>query len=177
MAVGVPHHPERFETADRHPGLFAQLSPGRFLPALAGLDLPARELPQPSQEAPGRPPLEEPATFGIGQDDHDPPDPGSPAPRRSAWKGGGIVQFPMGPAAKGHGAPAAVRALRLADGLTELHDRLVERAAGRGSPRVVQHLLEAFAYCAGANVPGFSGPACGDPEAVRLERDHGCVES
>lgn len=170
MAVAVTDDAERFEPHRPGPGLLRKLPAGRALGPLAGAYLPARELPESSEQARRGPTLYEPAPAPVDEDDDRRPDVGASggAARRDR---AGVVELPEGAAGERDGAGVAAGRARDADSFPELHERLVERAAGPAVERLRQGSFEPPAGPGSAEVPRLEEEPGGDPESVRLERD------
>ncbi len=169
------HDAHRDEPARDRRGLLAQLPARGVLGALPVLDLPARELPEPPEEAPAGSALDEPSPSVLEDDDRGPPVRSrAPAPR--AWDRSGIGKLGPGAARAGDGAASAAGGPGKADGLAQLHQRLVELSGTVPRQLLPQAVLELPAAPRGRASRGEEVPPGDDPEAVRLERGDGDPE-
>lgn len=169
VAVAMADNPDRGEPADREARFLPELPTGRLLRTLSGFDLPPGEFPEPAEELLWRPALDKQAIRSVGHDDHGPPDVRPPGSTPAPGQPPGVVELAERAAAIGDRALRASRAPRGADGLPELHDRLVERAGRVRAERAAELLLEAPPDGHRTEFPLFPRPAGGDPEPVRLE--------
>ena len=175
MAVGVGDGPQRNQFTRVEAGLLAELPSGGGLGGLPPFDPAPRELPKPGKEAGRRSALDEPSAPML-EDDHRGPDVrSSPSPRPDGERSG-VDELSVRAAGECDRAGRAVRSGRPADGLPELHDRLVERAGVRPGQGRLERPLEASPNGRRAHVPPLSGPSGRDPQAVRLQGDHRTAE-
>jgi hypothetical protein len=142
VAVGVVDDPPGGEPGHGEAGLLLQLASRASLGGLSTFDLPAGELPEPAQEPSERPRLHQPSA-SPRQGDHGPPEL-RPRRRRAATRQlARVGELLTRSAEGGDRADLASGRDRSADGLAELHDRLVERSGGLGRQKGREPALEA----------------------------------
>ena len=172
VAVGVGDHAERTQRGRPHARFLPELPDGGLHRGLAGLELPAGELPESPEQSGVGAPLHEPPPVPF--EDHDrtadmrlrpalPPD----------GEGRGVGELLGGAASEPDRAVRAGGRDRTADRLAELHQRLVELPRRVARQHLLQSGREASADPGGGDVARVACPPRGDPEAVRLEGDHG----
>jgi hypothetical protein len=177
MAVAVPDRAERSEgAADARARLLFELPSRRDLGVLPRLDLPARELPEPTEQPMGGPTLHPPSSGPVGEDDHRRAYVRAPAPPVFRRKDAGVRQLGPGAAVRRDGTDFATRADRHADRFPELHDGLGERPGRPVSEGGGERALQPGPDLGAPDVPSLERPSRRDPEPVRIERDRRDVE-
>jgi len=168
VAVGVSDDPPCGQRGRRQPGLFLELASGCVDGSFARVDLPARELPQPSEQTSGGSSLDEPSPAALHDCDgrsHM----GTSAAGSADRNGSRVGKFGPGTAAKTYRTFRTGGSDRAADRFAEFHHRLVERSRGVERKQIGEHSLQPIPDRPGPNVSRFPGPASCDPQAVRLE--------
>ena len=167
--------PDGDQGRSRETRLLAELPGGRLLRPFAGLDLPAREFPQPPQETPPRPALDQRPSV---RDDH--------RHRRAHVRARGRTPTPRDRPGVGElrersatepdGTVGTRRDHRPADRLPELHHRLVELPRRRWRQQSGQDASEPLPDGRGPEVPLLPDPPRGHSETVRFQgHDRGRV--
>lgn len=168
MAVAVVDATDLREPHGVHPRLFAQLTSGGGRRRFAPFDLSARELPETREQSTGGPPLDEPPTLVLQDDDG-----GAEVRPGRSWRAGRQtirrVELEVRTAPLGHRAHGAPRCSGAAHGLAELHDRFVESARIDRRQVGVQEPPEITACPRRTRVPFEPVPAGEHPHPVRLE--------
>ncbi len=175
MAVAVADEAERFELGHPGAGLLGELpdrGPVRWFPRS---QLPAREFPEPPEKPRRGASLHEPPARAVDEQDDGGSD-GGPCLRARPRDRPGVVELAPRPAAGGERAGVASGPTGKADGLPEFHQRLVERPARAVPERPEERSLEPTADLRSSEVALLADEPGGDPEPVRLERDHRAIE-
>ena len=175
MAEAVADEAERFEPGHPGAGLLGELPDRGPVRRFPRPKLPARELPEPPEKPRRGAPLHEPPARGVDQHDEGGLDVG-PHLRARPRDRPGVVPLAPGPAASRERAGVASGATGKADGLPELHQRLVERSARSAPERPEEPVLEPTADLRPPEVAFLADEPGRDPEPVRLERDHRPIE-
>jgi hypothetical protein len=139
---------------------------------LPTFDLSAGELPEAPQQSGAGASLHEPASVPLEHDDRA-PDVGAggrAGPDRDPAR---VRELSGRPAPRGNGTFGAPGRDRTTERLPQFHDSLVELARGRGGKEARERDGEATAHPGRADRAALERPAGRDPEAVRLEGDHG----
>ncbi len=174
MTVDVVNDPNGSERGRPETSLLGKF-PGRRLDrSLPRFDLAAGELPQPTQQAAGGPTLHEssvvPPHHGDGR-----PYVGTAGGRGADRDRTRVGELPPGPTGEADGAVGARGRDRPADGLAELHHRLIELPRRVAWQQVREDPFEPIPDHRGPKVPLLPDPAGRDPQPVRFQRDHGSL--
>ena len=160
------------EAAHPEPRLLPELPSGGGAGELVRLDLPPGELPESAQEAAHRPASDEEPVAPLDRQDRRPHG-RLRGPRGPGRQGAGVRERGPGPAERGERALPAPGLPGKADRLSELHQRLVERAGRVGRHPGLEGLAEPSARARAVDRGGLGGEPGPDAEPVRLQREDG----
>jgi len=169
VAVRVTHHGDRLQRVGAPPGFLSELALRRVLRRLPTLDLSPRELPEPSEEPLGSSTLNEPAPSRVLEGHDRRSHVGSPGGGRTSRDRARIFELRRGPTGETDRASFASGGDRNADGLSELHQRLVEDAGGSGTERGEERAFEPSTDTLGSHVAALPEPSGAHPHSVGLE--------
>lgn len=175
MRVGVVHDPHGGERTRQQSRLLPELPSRGVLGGLALLEAPPGKLPQTPQQTRVGPPTHQPPVARPERERRRDDQRGR-RPRDPSREHRRVWQFLARTARRRDRARGTDGVPREADGLPELHDRLVERARALGGELGGERGAEPLADQGGTDVAPFEGPARGNAKPVRLERDDPHVE-
>jgi hypothetical protein len=171
VAVHVVHDAPGGERRGVEGRLFLQLADGGVFRSLTPFDLPARELPEPAEQALRGASLNQPAPLAL-EDHHCRPQVRSSWGRSTLGDRAGVGELATGATVGRDRANVAPGTTRQADRLAQLHQGFVEGTGPLGREHLAQGRVECRAYPRQPDIPLLSRPSGGDPQAVCLQGDH-----